>query len=86
LTTDEFICVCTSHAGLDKVGYSKGCGEGIEGDCVQVFVARVWEFDVGDCDVFVPMASRYHSGIVSMDYRLIVAEYEEFDEVFVCEF
>ena len=53
-------------------------------------MACVWEFDVGGGHVPVSMASRGRSRISSHTYGCVanafLAKYEEFDEVFVCEF
>ena|ERR1700736_6490016 len=60
---DEFIRVCTGHARPDETSYSERRGERVERDCIQVLVACVWEFNMGDGDVPLPMASRYYSGL-----------------------
>lgn len=64
LTIDESVCICESYAGTCKNGNKKGGGKGLERNCIKIFMARFWEFDLGGSDVSLPMASGHHPGLI----------------------
>ena len=62
---DEFIRVCTGYASSCEISDQEGCGKRFKRDCIEIFMAYIWEFDLGDGDVFIQMVSRTYSGAAS---------------------